>query len=100
MSTYWCRFFAGFRGSAGAFGGSFALPSEPRERRRLTGITQDTGVLIALERRGQHVPQLFQRAVERELILTVPADVVAEWWRGRTDLRDARERRCLAIVWG
>jgi predicted nucleic acid-binding protein len=55
----------------------------------LTGITLDTGVLIALERRGQRVTQLFQRALERELVLTVPADVVAEWWRGRTDLREA-----------
>ena len=53
----------------------------------MTGVTLDTGVLIALERRGQRAIALFQRALERDLVITVPADVVGEWWRGRTDLR-------------
>jgi predicted nucleic acid-binding protein len=55
----------------------------------LTGITLDTGVLIALERRSQRATALFQRALARDLVITVPADVVGEWWRGRTDLRVA-----------
>ena len=31
---------------------------------------------------------IFERALARDQPLTVPADVVGEWWRGRTDLRD------------
>jgi predicted nucleic acid-binding protein len=54
----------------------------------VTGITLDTGALIALERRHQRMRDLFQRMLERDLTITVPADVVGEWWRGRTDLRD------------
>ncbi len=32
---------------------------------------------------------IFERALARDLPITVPADVVGEWWRGRTDLREA-----------
>ncbi len=32
---------------------------------------------------------VLERALERDQVITVPADVVGEWWRGRTDLRDA-----------
>jgi predicted nucleic acid-binding protein len=55
----------------------------------VTGITLDTGALIALERRHQRMKHLFQRMLERDVTITVPADVVGEWWRGRTDLREA-----------
>jgi len=55
----------------------------------LSGITLDTGALIALERRRVRMRQVLERALERNLAITVPADVVAEWWRGRTDVRDA-----------
>jgi hypothetical protein len=39
------------------------------------------------ERRSQRATALFQRALERDLVITVPADVVGGWWRGCTDLR-------------
>ncbi|MCC6665431.1 MAG: PIN domain-containing protein [Polyangiaceae bacterium] len=55
----------------------------------MTGITFDTGALVALERRRQRMRELVERAMTRGLPITVPADVVAEWWRGRTDLREA-----------
>jgi len=55
----------------------------------VTGITLDTGALIALERRRQRMREVFERALVKEQPLTVPADVVGEWWRGRTDVRDA-----------
>jgi predicted nucleic acid-binding protein len=55
----------------------------------VTGITFDTGALIALERRRQRMKDILERALERDQVITVPADVVGEWWRGRTDLRDA-----------
>lgn len=55
----------------------------------MTGITFDTGALVALERRRQRMRELVERAMTRGLPITVPADVVAEWWRGRTDRREA-----------
>lgn len=54
----------------------------------MTGITFDTGALIALERRRQRIKEVVERALQRDQAITVPADVVAEWWQGRTDLRD------------
>lgn len=54
----------------------------------MTGLTFDTAALIALERRRQRIRQVFERAIERDQRITVPADVVAEWWRGQTDLRE------------
>lgn len=53
------------------------------------GLTFDTGVLVALERRRLRAWQVFRRAYERKVPITIPAPVLGEWWRGRTDLRDA-----------
>jgi len=50
-------------------------------------ITLDTGALIALERRKQRAVGLLKAAVQRGLSITVPAVVVAEWWRERTAWR-------------
>ena len=55
----------------------------------MIGITFDTGALIALERRRQRMKDVLELALQRDQVITVPADVVGEWWRGRTDLRDA-----------
>jgi predicted nucleic acid-binding protein len=54
----------------------------------LTSITLDTGALIALERRHQRMWKVLHRASALGVLPVVPADVVAEWWRGRTDIRD------------
>lgn len=54
----------------------------------MTGITFDTGALIALERRRQRMRDILERALEKGQPITVPADVVAEWWRGRTNVRE------------
>ena len=54
----------------------------------MTGLTLDTGALIALERRHQRMAQIYRIAVEEGLPVTVPAPVLAEWWRGRTDARE------------
>lgn len=53
----------------------------------MTGITFDTGALIALEHRRQRMKEVVERALAGDQPLTVPADVVGEWWRGRTRLR-------------
>jgi predicted nucleic acid-binding protein len=55
----------------------------------MTGLTFDTGALIALERRKQRMKQIVERALAKDQPITVPADVVGEWWRGRTELREA-----------
>jgi len=55
----------------------------------MTGLTLDTGALIALERRRKRMREVLESAILRQQRITVPADVVAEWWRGRTDVREA-----------
>ncbi|HEX5101690.1 MAG TPA: PIN domain-containing protein [Polyangiaceae bacterium] len=59
-----------------------------------SGITFDTGALIALERRGQRMRKVLERATEQKVRITVPAAVVTEWWRSRNDVRE----RILAAV--
>ncbi len=54
----------------------------------MIGLTFDTGALIALERRRQRMIEVRQAALRAGLRVTVPAAVITEWWRGRTDLRD------------
>jgi predicted nucleic acid-binding protein len=53
-------------------------------------ITFDTGALIALERRSQRMWRRFQAAKMEGLTMTmtVPAAVVIDWWRGRSDIRE------------
>jgi predicted nucleic acid-binding protein len=53
------------------------------------GVTFDAAVLVALERRKQSAWNVYRRVRERGAPITVPAPVIGEWWRGRTDLRDA-----------
>jgi hypothetical protein len=52
------------------------------------GLTFDTGALIALERRTQRMWEIYRTAMEDAVPITVPAAVVIEWWRGRTDVRE------------
>lgn len=54
----------------------------------MRGLTFDTGALIALERRRQRIARVYTTAVADGLIVTVPAVVLAEWWRGRSDARE------------
>jgi hypothetical protein len=51
-------------------------------------VTLDTGSLIALERRHQRMWKVLHRARVLGVVPVVPADVVAEWWRGRTAVRE------------
>lgn len=59
------------------------------------GITLDAGALIALERRRARVLQLLRAAFVRKMPVTVPVAVITEWWRGRTDAREAILRAML-----
>jgi predicted nucleic acid-binding protein len=50
--------------------------------------TLDTGALIAMERRKERGMMLLRAARELRAQLLVSTPVVAEWWRGRSDVRD------------
>ena len=52
-------------------------------------ITFDTGAIIALERRKERAMKVYTHARDRGLIVATPNVTVAEWWRGRTDRREA-----------
>lgn len=54
----------------------------------IAGLTLDTGALIALERRRQRMSRAYAAAVADRLPVTVPAVVIAEWWRGRSAARE------------
>jgi len=53
-------------------------------------FTFDTGMLIALERRKRRATDAFQAILRRGTLPVVPAVVYAEWWRGRSDVRERR----------
>jgi predicted nucleic acid-binding protein len=63
----------------------------------MTPVTLDTGALIAIERRRPRGVMLLQAALEHRVELLVPSVVHAEWWRGRTDVRD-RIKKAVTIV--
>ncbi|HVW24149.1 MAG TPA: hypothetical protein VHC69_02200 [Polyangiaceae bacterium] len=52
------------------------------------GLTFDTGALIAIERRRPRMARIYTTAVSDGLLVTVPAVVLTEWWRGRTDVAE------------
>ncbi len=54
----------------------------------IRGITLDAGALTAIERKKQRGMQLLQLSQQRLAVLSVPIPVVAEWWKGRTDVRE------------
>lgn len=52
-------------------------------------IVFDTGALIALERRKHRMMDILRTARQARRPILVPGAVVSEWWRGRSDLREA-----------
>jgi predicted nucleic acid-binding protein len=50
--------------------------------------TLDTGALIAMERQKSRGLMLLRAAREYRVRLLVITPVVAEWWRGRSDVRE------------
>jgi hypothetical protein len=45
-------------------------------------------MLIALERRKPRATEAFRAIIRRGLLPVVPAVAYAEWWRGRSDIRE------------
>jgi threonine dehydrogenase-like Zn-dependent dehydrogenase len=57
----------------------------------MSGLTLDSGALIAFERNDRRLVVLIARALERRRALVVPAGVVGQVWRdGRRQARLAR----------
>lgn len=54
----------------------------------MAGLTFDSGALIGLERRHHRIRRVFATAVRDDVRVTVPAAVLVEWWRRRTDLAE------------
>jgi predicted nucleic acid-binding protein len=50
--------------------------------------TLDTGALVAMERQKVRGMMLLRAAREQRAQLLAITPVVAEWWRGRSDVRD------------
>jgi hypothetical protein len=48
----------------------------------MSGVTYDTGALLAAERNERRLWALHRRALERGVSPTVPAGVLAQAWRG------------------
>ena len=46
------------------------------------GLTYDTGALIAAERNDRRIWALHRHSLERGIVPTVPAGVLAQGWRG------------------
>jgi predicted nucleic acid-binding protein len=59
----------------------------------VNGVTFDTGALIGLERRTERMKAVIARIAARQLPVTIPSVVVAEWYRGQRD-----SRRILALA--
>ncbi len=49
----------------------------------------DTGALIAAERGKQRATRFFQLAARGSARIFIPLPVIAEWWRGKSDIREA-----------
>ncbi len=60
-------------------------------------VTLDTGALIAIERQKPRGIMLLQACMERRMELLVPTVVHAEWWRGRTDLRERMKTAAMIV---
>ena len=55
----------------------------------MTGATYDTGMLIGIDRRKRRALAVHEWLLEERVPVSVPWVVVAEFWRGRTDRREA-----------
>lgn len=53
----------------------------------MKGVTFDTGALVGLERRTERMKAVLALVAARRLPVTIPAVVVAEWYRGQRDWR-------------
>ena len=61
-------------------------------------LTFDTGALVGLERARHEMRKVYATAVTNDIRITVPAVVLAEWWRtGRKEKERSQILRSLII---
>ena len=48
----------------------------------MSGLTLDTGALIAIEREDRRVARLLEKARQRQLWIAIPAGALGQAWRG------------------
>ena len=63
----------------------------------MIAVTLDTGALLAMEKQKARGMMLLRAAREHRAQLLAITPVVAEWWRGRSDVRD-RIKTGISIV--
>ena len=61
----------------------------PEAARRVIRYVFDTGALVAIERRKLRATRFLDLVARGAARAFVPLPVVTEWWRGRTDAREA-----------
>lgn len=54
----------------------------------MIAVTLDTGALVAMEKQKARGMMLLRAAREHRAQLLAITPVIAEWWRGRSDVRD------------
>jgi predicted nucleic acid-binding protein len=63
----------------------------------MIAVTLDTGALVAMEKQKTRGMMLLRAAREHRAQLLAITPVVAEWWRGRSDVRD-RIKTAITLV--
>jgi predicted nucleic acid-binding protein len=60
-------------------------------------VTLDTGALVAIEKQKARGMMLLRAAREHRAQLLAITPIIAEWWRGRSDVRD-RIKTAITLV--
>ena len=63
----------------------------------MIAVTLDTGALVAMEKQKMRGMMLLRAAREHRAQLLTITPVIAEWWRGRSDVRD-RIKTAITLV--
>lgn len=63
----------------------------------MIAVTLDTGALLAMEKQKARGMMLLRAAREHRAKLLAITPIIAEWWRGRSDVRD-RIKTAIALV--
>jgi hypothetical protein len=63
----------------------------------MISVTLDTGALVAMEKQKARGMMLLRAAREHRAQLLAITPVIAEWWRGRSDVRD-RIKTAISLI--
>jgi predicted nucleic acid-binding protein len=63
----------------------------------MIAVTLDTGALVAMEKQKARGMMLLRAAREHRAQLSAITPVIAEWWRGRSDVRE-RIKTAISLI--